>query len=88
MKLKKFTFLLGFLVLPSAYSAVEVNSSVASKMRKDGVVSISSFNGSPSEAVEKIRSKAIQAGASHFRITSFGTPGDSSYIAATAVLYK
>lgn len=88
MRLNLIAIFIGFLALPSAYSAVEINAFAAKEMSKEGMASLSSFNGSPSEAVEELRRKAIQAGATHFKITSFGTPGDSSYITATAVLYK
>lgn len=88
MKLKYCVILLGLLVWPPAYSAVEIIYSAEYKMSKVGVISISSFHGSPSEAVKELQRKANQAGATHFRITSFGTPGKSSYLTATAVLYK
>ncbi|MFC0140426.1 DUF1471 domain-containing protein [Erwinia mallotivora] len=71
-----------------AFAAVSVNQYEAQGLTKIGVVSLSAFRGSPNEAMEAIREKAINAGAERYRITSFDTPGDSSFIRATAVIYR
>ncbi|VEA63242.1 putative biofilm stress and motility protein A [Serratia plymuthica] len=66
----------------------QVDSEQASNLQSIGVVSVSGISGSPGDAVHALKEKAAADGASHYRIISLDTPGDSSNWRGNAEIYR
>lgn len=77
-----------FSTLAAAMGATEVDNAHASSMQSIGTISVSSLSGSPDDAIDALKQKATENGATHFRIIGLGNPGDSSYWTGSAEIYR
>ena len=72
----------------SALAATQVNGSQASSLQSIGSVQVSGVRGTLDDATHQLAKKADALGASHYRVVSADTPGDSSMWSGTAEIYR
>ncbi|MFC0139510.1 DUF1471 domain-containing protein [Erwinia mallotivora] len=72
----------------STFAATQIDQSQSQDLQEIGVVSVSGVRGSIDDATHKLRQKAEEMGASHYRIIGVDNPGDSSQWTGTAQIYR
>jgi hypothetical protein len=77
-----------FSTLASDMSVKQVDNTQASTLQSIGVVSVSGVNGSPDDAIRALKQKAMEDGATHYRIIGLDNPSDSSYWRGNAEIYR
>jgi hypothetical protein len=76
-----------FSTLAAAMSVQQVDNSQLSGLHNMGVISVSGINGSPDDAIRALQQKAMEDGATSYRIIGLDTPGHSSEWRASADIY-
>lgn len=77
-----------FSTLAADMSVKQVDNTQASTMQSMGVVSVSGISGSPDDAIQALKQKAMKDGATHYRIIGLDNPGDSSDWRGNAEIYR
>ncbi|QCR36951.1 YdgH/BhsA/McbA-like domain containing protein [Nissabacter sp. SGAir0207] len=71
-------------------AASEISASEAnrSNLQSMGTIQVSNITGSPDDALSALQQKAMEEGASHYRVIGIDTPSDSSQQRANAEIYR